>query len=163
MTSAPDLSCQIVGAMANWPAVEAPDTLLAQMQPAASSPVCFAIWGTGTAQFSGVAGLTSVAIQGADSQVSVTPLAYVGGARSTITGFTAQAVLNGTMVIGRKKVAGTLYTKDAGVIGADGRVGEILKIVGGSGGLENASGTIAVAGQEVGGVAIYTGEVCLPN
>lgn len=65
VTSVPDPNCQIVGAMANWPSpAEAPDPLLAQMQLPLPDPVCFAISGTGTAQFSGFSGLTSVAVEG---------------------------------------------------------------------------------------------------
>lgn len=43
--------------------------------------------------------------------------------------------------------------------------GRVLKIVGGPAGsdFENATGTLAVAGQEVGGAAVYTGEVCVPQ
>lgn len=165
MTAVPDPSCLIKDAVVNWPtSIEAPDRLLALIQPDAPG-ACVAVSGTGTAQFAGVAGLTSVGAQGLIGS-TVTPLAYEarpGEARQGVTGFTAQTALSGAVWLGRKKAVGTLYTKDTGVIGPDGKVGEILRIVGGTRDLQNASGTIAVAGQEMGGLAIYTGEVCLPN
>jgi hypothetical protein len=103
--------------------------------------------------------------------VGVTPLIFPGGAnRRAIEhyGFHLQCGADRQLVTGR---SGTLYTQDTGAITpyipispTDVQmVGQILKIVGGTGGFDGASGTIAVAGQEVGGAAFYTGEICVKN
>jgi hypothetical protein len=47
------------------------------------------------------------------------------------------------------------------VITAAGFVGQALKIVDGTDDFAGASGEIAEAGQEVGGNAVYRGEVCV--
>jgi hypothetical protein len=61
------------------------------------------------------------------------------------------------------RYAGTLYTKDTGIITADFFVGQVVLIVGGTDDFEDATGRIAVAGQELGGSpgAFYTGHICV--
>jgi len=78
--------------------------------------------------------------------------------------FTSQVALEGTI---RKnpfstEYTGTVYTKDTGIITADGFVGQVLLIVGGMGPFAGATGRVGVTGQEGGGLASYTGEMCLP-
>jgi hypothetical protein len=95
----------------------------------------------------------------------MTPLAYLDGVRSTVAGFTSQAVLTGSVGLLRKKKSGTIFTKDTGTSAPNPNgvvVGQVLKIVGGTGDFSGATGTIAVAGQEVGALAVYTGELCTP-
>lgn len=95
----------------------------------------------------------------------MTPLTFPPGVRSTLQGFTSQAVLNGTVTVGLTKKSGNVYTKDTGVIDLSdgkGNVGQVLKVVGGTAGFSGASGTLTVAGQEVGGLAVYSGKICLP-
>ena len=143
--------------------------------PTSSVPVCFTLKGEGKAKFNGFSGLISVFVSTPPPPglppVGVTPLIFPGAptdARSNIMVFTSNAVLTGKLVTGR---SGTLYTQDTGAITpyipispTDVQmVGQILKIVGGTGGFDGASGTIAVAGQEVGGAAFYTGEICVKN
>jgi len=53
--------------------------------------------------------------------------------------------------------------KDTSTSTNTGVVRELLQIVGGSSGFEGARGTISVAGQEIGGIAVYTGEICTLN
>ncbi len=161
VNTTPDATCGIVPLSSGFP--DGSDFLLASLPGQNPAAVCFTIQGTGTARFKGYSGLTAIGVMNQLGQQSATPFAYDGGARATLTGFTAQAVLTGTLGIGPKQKSGTLYTKDTGTITNDGKVGQILKIVGGSGGFANATGTVAVAGQEVGGFAIYTGDVCLPD
>jgi hypothetical protein len=76
-----------------------------------------------------------------------------------LQGFTSKAVLTGR-VRGRK-YEGTVYTKDQGYITADGFIGQILLVVGGTGDFEGATGRAAIGGQEVGGFASYTGHICV--
>lgn len=155
-----------------WPSdnSEGADPLLilvnSQLPP---GKVCLDIKGFGVAQFTGSSGLTAVQVGNAvptspffvalSSPVNpfgATPLNFGSGVRAGLTVFTSQAVLDGKL----HGLKGKLYTKDTGVITSDGMVGQVLKIVGGSDDFKGASGTIAVAGQEVGGLASYTGEVC---
>lgn len=167
-----DSDCHIIG---NWPATlpEGTDQLLALLG-ANPADVCFAIKGEGKAKFSGFSGLTAVLVAnqvlpGATTTPLIFPTAYSPppdqtpiGVRAGLSVFTSQAKLTGRV----KDRSGTLYTKDTGAIIGEGfpgqgMVGQVLKIVGGTGDFEDASGTIAVAGQEVGGAAFYTGEVCV--
>lgn len=167
LTTHPDPSCQIVNALSNWPAAEPPDLLLIQADPGLDpATVCFVTHGYGTARFSGHSGFTAVPVAGSDLNGTATPLLFPtqpGGVRSTLSGFTSQAALSGTLGLGRKKRSGTLFTKDTGTTTQRGVVGQLIMIVGGDRDFEGASGTIAVAGQELGGYALYTGEVCTPD
>lgn len=130
------------------------------------TPVCFRIEGKGKAKFSGYSRLTSAAVRNpaAPGTVTATPLEFpFDPVRAYINVFTSSAVLTGKMVTGR---SGTLFTQDTGVItpDVDGQmqiVGQLLKIAGGTDDFDAASGIIAVAGDEVGGAAFYTGQVCV--
>lgn len=168
--SAPDESCGILGSVWNDPNIESPDPFLVNfgLPPA---QVCFTIKGKGKAKFEGYSGLTAVPVANppppneSPVPVATTPLIFpVLGVRSGLSVFTSQATLTGKLVTGR---SGTLYTKDSGVItlpetpGGVQIVGQVLKIVGGTEDFAGATGTIAVAGEEVGGAAFYTGEVCV--
>jgi len=163
--SVPDPTCAIkTDPKYSWPGtVEAADPLLVNFGVPAEQ-ACLTIRGFGTAQFSGVSGLTTVGVGNPQAGNSATPLGFAPATvRSGLTVFTSQAVLNGQVYAGRKLLKGTLYTKDTGVIElapTSGKVGQILKIVGGGGDFAGASGTITVAGQELGGFAFYSGEVC---
>lgn len=167
VTLVPDSACRIVGAIAqSWQGTEAPDLLLAQLPGAEPAAVCFAASGTGTVQFKGLSGLTTVPVVGADGSVTYSPLIYPGApnsARSGLTSFTAQGVLSGKLKLANINKSGTLFTKDTGIFGSDGKAGELIKIVGGTDDFQGASGTIAVAGQEIGGLAVFTGSICTPN
>lgn len=184
--SVPDPTCGVLSAMNGWPQSEAPDQFLAALPPTPGvgpGDVCLAIKGFGTAQFSGFSGLTAVPVGNwTPSQTGpttpfvplaptsstlnpygATPFNFATGVRAGLTVFTSQAVLKGKVYAGRKLLEGSLYTKDTGVIElapTGGKVGQILKIVGGNGAFAGASGTITVAGQELGGFAFYSGEVC---
>ncbi len=168
--------------------VEAPDPLLKDiLSNVPAGDVCLDIKGSGVAHFHGSSGLTAVQVgnwtppgqppfyplaipptatdpgyptASPINPFGTTPLNFGSGVRSTLTVFTSQAVLVGKL----HGLKGTLYTKDTGVItplsATAAMVGQVLKIVGGRGDFEGASGTIAVAGEEVGGRASYTGEVC---
>jgi hypothetical protein len=152
--------------------------------PPPQSP-CFKVAGKGKAKIDGdksLSVLTSVVVanQAVPPMVATTPLGFppppynLDNVRSDLSVFTSRASLNGKLTTGQK---GTLYTEDTGVItipptptppeapqparGAPQIVGQILKIVGGTGDFDKAYGTIAVAGTEVGGAAFYTGEVCV--
>ncbi len=138
-------------------------------------PQCFLTEGKGKARFSGSSQLTMEVVQSLVPEayippplapLSLTPLTFPSEAvRSQLNVFTSNAMLTGKI----RNYTGTLYTKDTGVItvditpGGEQTVGQVLKIVGGSPGsdFEGATGMIAVAGQEVGGGAFYTGEVCV--
>lgn len=159
----PDPACHIVGAVAGWQGSEGPELLLA-LAGAPPATACFATSGTGVAQFTGYSGLTTVPVVGADGQATKTPQAYVtpNSVRATLTSFTAQGVLTGRVGFGSSRKTGTLFTKDTGIFGNDGKAAEVIKIVGGTGDFQGASGTILVAGQELGGAAIYTGSICTP-
>jgi hypothetical protein len=76
-----------------------------------------------------------------------------------LQGFTSQAALTGS--VQGKKYTGKVYTKDTGYITPDGFVGQVLLIVGGTDSFAGATGRVAVAGQEVGGSATYTGHICI--
>ena len=165
--TAPDGGCTIRAAQSAWSGSELPDPLLADVLPPSvpAASLCFTVKGFGTAQFSGSAGLTTVLAgnrtpQGEFVPRGPTPLTFESGVRAGLTNFTAQTVLTGKVFAGPKQLSGKLYTKDTGTITADGKVAEILKIVGGTKGFAGASGTIAIAGQELGGFAVYTGEIC---
>jgi hypothetical protein len=167
VTLTPDPACRIFGAMSTWSAPEAPDAFLgAPPGPGAPPPVCFSAVGTGTVQFSGFSGLTTVPVAGVDGNVTVAPLVYPipsVGLRSSARAFTSQSVLNSKIAVGRDRKSGTLFTKDTGNITNDGKAAEIIMIAGGTGGFAGASGTIEVAGQELGGFAVYTGTICTPG
>jgi hypothetical protein len=80
-----------------------------------------------------------------------------------LNGFTSRAKIAGTV---RERpwstrYEGEVYTRDSGYITPDGFVGQILLVEKGTGDLADSSGRIGVAGQEVGGFAIYRGEVCV--
>lgn len=154
VTSVPDPGCGIYAA---WPGNPP------QWVPGA----CFVIEGKGKAKFKGYSGLTSVpVVNPVTNAVSATPLVFAvpqQDARSDLNVFTSNAALTGKLVTGRN---GTLFTQDTGAIAPDvgGQmqiVGQILKIVGGTEDFDGASGIIAVAGDEVGGAAFYTGQVCV--
>lgn len=165
--------------------IEAPDPLLKDIIPnVPAGDVCLDVKGFGVAQFHGSSGLTAVQVgnwtpdrtyffplatplttppyptASPINPFGTTLLSFGSGVRSTLNIFTSQAVLVGKL----HGLEGTLYTKDTGVITPVSAtalmVGQVLKIVGGTDGFEGASGTIAVAGEEVGGRASYTGEVC---
>lgn len=166
--SAPAANCEkVIAENRAWPpGIEAADALLIDLMPfLPPQNVCLDIKGFGVAQFAGSSGLTSVVaasqfppawLPGAGA--AATPLVFSSGVRSSsgLAVFTSQAVLEGKL----HGLEGKLYTKDTGVITSDGIVGQVLKIVGGSLDFKGATGTIAVAGQEVGGLASYSGEVC---
>lgn len=160
----PDPACNIVGALAGWQGSEAPDTLLAQLGAPPAS-VCFATTGVGTAQFTGYSGLTTVPVIGANGQGTITPQAYgvPNSVRANLTSFTAQGVLTGRVGFGANRKTGTLFTKDTGTFVNDGKAAEVIQIVGGTGDFQEATGTILVAGQELGGAAIFTGSICTGN
>jgi len=131
-----------------------------------TDPVCFRISGKGKAKIEGEHSFSRLTFEVAANQSGgiLTPLVFPsqqdpGNPRADLTVFTSSASLTGKV----RNLKGTLHTRDTGVITAGGVVGQVLKIVGGSPGsdFEGATGTIAVAGQEVGGAAVYTGEVCL--
>ncbi len=161
VTSFPDPACQVENEFpqdqADWylPGVPNKDR-------------CFTVIGLGTAAFRGAAGLTTVPVADVNGGVITTPLGFPpvppfpNSDRGNLTGFTSQAVLTGRL----KGLRGSLYTKDTGYIVPDpdpatgAWVGQVLIIVGGTGGFENATGTISVAGKEVGGWANYSGFVC---
>lgn len=166
VTLTPDPACRVVGALGSWQSGEAPDPLLAMFPGADPASVCFAVSGTGTAQFSGFSGLTAVPVAGFDGNFTATPLVYLAAptsARAGLSSFTAQGVLSGRIRFGGINKSGTLFTKDTGVFGSDGKAAELIKIVGGTGDFQGASGTIAVAGQELGGYAVFTGSICTAN
>lgn len=153
VTSETDAACKIHEENA-WP-----NTLPV---PVWVESACFALTGKGKARFTGYSGLTSAVAVNSSAQFAATPLVFqpqddLDTARANLTVFTSNAVLTGKL----RNLRGTLYTQDTGVITADGIVGQVLKIVGGTEGFDRATGTIAVAGQEVGGAAFYTGEVCV--
>ena len=172
VTSVPDAACQINGEIkAKWlgQPFEQPDPLLNQIAPIFFPPAaaCVSVRAIGTAQLSGFGGLTAVGVRGLDTRETVTPLGYAPfapdalGVRSTLTGFTAQSVLSGSVSTHGSKKSGTIFTKDTGTaIISTGMTSEILQIVGGTRDFLGATGTIAVAGQELGGIAVYTGEIC---
>ena len=158
VTSTVDPTCGINGA---WPyAPPSPPGWLG----------CFVIEGKGKAKFKGYSGTTSVPVvnPGNPSVVTATPLLFpptsLPDARSQVVVFTSNAALTGKLVTGR---SGTLYTQDTGAItpvdpsAPIKTVGQILKIIGGTDDFDGATGTIAVAGDEVGGAAFYTGQVCV--
>lgn len=136
--------------------------------PELTDPVCFRISGKGKAKIEGAHSFSRLTTDVAANQLyqaAVTPLVFPpqapGNPRADLTVFTSSASLTGKV----RHLKGTLHTRDTGVITAGGIVGQVLKIVGGPAGsdFENATGTLAVAGQEVGGAAVYTGEVCVPQ
>lgn len=155
VTSIPDPSCGIYKA---WPG----------SQPQWVPGACFVIEGKGKAKFKGFSGLTSVAVVNPANTnvVTATPLVFAvtpPDARADVNVFTSNAALAGKLVTGR---SGILFTQDTGAIAPDigGQmqiVGQILKIVGGTDDFDGASGIIAVAGDEVGGAAFYTGQICV--
>ncbi len=152
--SYPGEPCEVYNA---WPSAAYP-TIWLPSTP--EHPSCLTLTGKGKAKFTGLSGLTIV---GVASQIpgypaTATPLSVLRGSEA-LTIFTSNAVLTGKV----RNYSGSLYTQDTGAITATGFVGQVLKIVGGSLGsdFEGATGTIAVAGQEVGGEAFYTGEVCV--
>ncbi len=126
---------------------------------------CLTLTGKGKAKFTGLSGLTivGVASQIPPNPASMTPLVFPDdpirfkSPDDYLTVFTSNAVLTGKV----RNYSGSLYTQDTGVITKAGFVGQVLKIVGGTGDFEGATGEIAVAGQEVEGNAFYTGEVCV--
>jgi len=141
---------------------------------ASPTPVCFRITGKGKARILGdksFSRLTVVPVVDPFAPaLTATPLVFPlredpSNERANLSVFTSNASLTGKI----RSYSGTLYTRDTGVIteptAPDGEqtVGQVLKIVGGSPGsdFEGATGTIAVAGQEVGSGAFYTGEVCV--
>ena len=152
--------------------------------PPLDPPVCLRIDVSGTVKASGYSMLTRVPVFSADGPAT-TPFCFylppsgpgdatrgcgvdVGGATvpfppssAGLQGFTSQAALTGS-VLG-KKYEGTVYTKDTGYITADGFVGQVLLLVGGTGSFVGATGRVAVAGQEVGGFADYTGHICVAS
>lgn len=143
--------------------------------------VCLKIVASGTAKASGYSVLTSVPVASLvpdpDPDSVSTPFCFPGDATrggcpsapsttapspetsAGLQGFTSQAALRGSVLEGQYR--GTIYTKDTGYITADGFVGQVLLIVGGTGSFQDATGRVAVAGQEVGGLATYTGHVCI--
>ncbi len=162
--AAPDENgyCAIWGV---WPVVNSqplgdPFTWL---PPSMANPTCLTLTGKGKARFTGLSGITSVGVVNPFPTLptfSATPLGFAtppGSARSDLTVFTSNAVLTGKL----RNLSGNLYTQDSGVITTAGFVGQVLKIVGGTDGFAGATGEIAVAGQEVGGEAFYTGEICV--
>jgi hypothetical protein len=132
------------------------------------NPVCFRISGKGKARIRAAdsySRLTTEVAANEQGQFAATPLVFppqvAGNPRADLTAFTSNASLTGRV----RNLQGTLWTRDTGVITADGIVGQVLKVVGGPPGsdFERATGTLAVAGQEVGGAAFYTGEICVPR
>jgi len=146
------------------------------------SPVtCLRIDVSGTVKASGYSVLTSVGlfspIPPPNGDTATTPFCFpLDGTRGCgvdtgggpvpvpltsagLQGFTSQAALTGG-VQGRR-YEGKVYTKDTGYITADGFVGQILLVVGGTDSFAGATGRVAVAGQEVGGSASYTGHICI--
>ena len=136
--------------------------------------VCLRISVSGTVKASGYSVLTRVPLVAADGSVGTTPFCFptdqtrgcvdAGGTpfpptSAGMQGVSSKARLTGT-VLGRK-YSGTVLTKDQGFITPDGFVGQILLIEGGTGSFEGATGRAAVAGQEIGGVAYYTGHICV--
>ena len=150
--------------------------------PLVNPPVCLRIDVSGTVKASGYSMLTQVPIFSAGG-VATTPFCFfvpppagpggdatrgcsavVGGSpvpstSAGLQGFTSQAALTGR--VNGNRYQGTVYTKDTGYITADGFVGQILLIVGGTGDFNGATGRVGVAGQEVGDYATYTGHVCI--
>ena len=138
--------------------------------------------GSGNATFKGTSELTTVPVTSEGDlpipTLAYTPLAYPpedpfdqlpdDDTRQDLQNFTSQAILK-TRFRGWR---GHLYSKDSGVITrldtpAGGFAGQIVRIVGGDGDFEGATGMIGVAGQEVGGeegsAATYTGYFCVPE
>ena len=148
-----------------------------------SPPTCLRIDVSGTVKASGYSMLTSVGL--VPQTGAATPFCFyvplngpgdetrgcavnLGGGpvpvpptSAGLQGFTSQAALTGR--VQGNKYQGTVYTKDTGTITADGFVGQILLIVGGTGSFAGATGRVAVAGQEVGGSATYTGHICIAS
>jgi hypothetical protein len=143
-----------------------------QPYPPSGPFTCLRIDVSGTVKASGYSVLTSVQL----FPESATPFCFLDVTRGCavnpgggpgpfpptsagLQGFTSQAALTGR--VQGNKYQGTVHTKDTGYITADGFVGQVLLIVGGTGSFEGATGRVAVAGQEVGGSAIYTGHICI--
>jgi len=132
---------------------------------------CLRIDVSGTVKASGYSVLTSVGVVsllGSPPATATTPFCFqeltrgcvpVPPATAGLQGFTSQAALSGR--VQGNKYEGKVYTKDTGYITADGFVGQILLILGGTDSFERATGRVAVAGQEVGGSATYTGHICI--
>ncbi|SER84662.1 hypothetical protein SAMN05421690_11041 [Nitrosomonas sp. Nm51] len=140
-----------------------------------------AISGSGNVSFTGTSELTTAPVvseASPDNTLAFTPLIFPpldplnqlppDDTRVDLQIFTSQAILVSRL----RGLRGTLYTKDSGVItqlGAPtgGFSGQIVKIVGGDGDFDGATGLIGVAGQEVGGepgsIATYTGRFCVPD
>ena len=123
---------------------------------------CLRIDVSGTVKASGHSVLTNVPLSGGGN----TPFCLPDGTRGCdpltsagLQGFTSQAALTGR--VHGNKYQGKVYTKDTGYITPDGFVGQILLVVGGTGDFAGATGRVAVAGQEVGGSASYTGRICI--
>lgn len=121
----------------------------------------FFIEGKGKAKFKGVSDVTSVQVSNGSETLLTTPL-YFEGTRTNVSVLTANSTLTGKLVTGR---SGTLYTEDTiTVTPIDGQrqlVAEMLKITRGTDDFDGASGVIAVAGEEIGGAAFYTGQICV--
>lgn len=138
---------------------------------------CFKIRGQGApgVKFRGVSEFTSVVVAGVGPSggVAATPLVFPvpEASRANLLGFSSQAVLSGKV----GKLRGKILTKDTGYIAAldpdvtdvlqaeDQIVGQVLNIVGGEGDFEQAYGAIGVAGNELGGFAQFTGQICVPD
>jgi hypothetical protein len=148
--------------------------------PVLDPPLCLRIDASGSVKASGYSQLTSVEAQDEQGASAVTPFCFpfdptrgcgvpqpdgstlpYPATSAGLTGFTSQVALVGS--VQGNKYRGTFYTKDTGYITADGFVGQVLLIVGGTNDFAGATGRVAVAGQEVGGFATYTGHVCIQD
>ena len=138
---------------------------------------CFQVRGRGApgVEFEGFSEFTSVVAASAvpNGGVAATPLtfAFTDITRANLLGFTSQAALTGKI----RNLRGTILTKDTGYIAAldpsvtdilqaeEQIVGQVLNIVGGEGDFADAYGAIGVAGEELGGFAQFTGQICVPD
>ncbi len=125
---------------------------------------CFKVISKGNAIFEGVSGLTSSPAVSILSEDTVTPIS-LNGERAGLSYFTGRGYLTGKILTRDGLKEGSITTVDAGTMDMDEEDGvavEIIRIQGGEGDFEGASGRILVYGPELyPGWATYRGNICI--
>jgi len=125
---------------------------------------CFRVISIGNAVFKGVAGLTFLSAPDAFGEIASTPI-FLGGEREGLSYFTARGYLTGRIWTRDGLLRGSIKIIDTGTINQeDGVVAEIIRIQGGEGDFEDATGRLLVYGPEMApGWATYRGKICIDD